>query len=101
ISSTWARAESDVFLKELDSSVRWYFARELLAPVLHGSAKSVSSDIRKADKKLFEEYGREIKLVFSEIEKARADKTGANIVDAAQLSELTRALVEKTQSHLT
>jgi hypothetical protein len=99
-SSSWTSLDSQMFFKDLDTSLRWYLARELTIPVLTGSPAAIAREVKRADRKLFDDHGKEIRLLFSEIQKALSAKEVVSVIDATQIAELTRSLTEKINRRL-
>jgi hypothetical protein len=96
----WTKDSSLAFFRELESSLRWYLAREFNAPVLNGRPKAIAEEIKRADRAIFDELGRDLRQLFSEIEKAASADFGASLEDAHQLSELTRSLTERIHTRV-
>lgn len=82
------------YLKQLDDSFRAYLMREFVVPADEWSDGAVLKDIKKRNKTLFKEAGKDLAAAMREMKRAKAAKR-INVADCEQLQEISRKLVDK------
>lgn len=90
----WPRDASRAFFKELDSQFRWFLARELVIPALDSSAGAILKDLKKADRDVYKQSARDLRVALLELRKAQGAASSTS-EDALQLLDLTRKVADR------
>ena len=94
----WALDKANLFLRELESALRWYLARELVIPAFDRSPTELARDLKRKDGRLDKAVRRELVIALQELEKASAAMAGNKILsvgDAQQILELARGVADR------
>lgn len=91
----WTPDEAQKHFTELDQSIRWFLARELVIPAIDSRPKRVVREVEKVAPNLFKEIRKDLLLALTELEKAISNAKAAKAEDAHQLTELCRRLADR------
>ncbi len=101
---SWPDERVQDFLRELDQTLRWFLARELIVPAVDRSPREVVRSIKRADERLFKLIRRDLGVILSELHKAQRLKPSASdaqrvsVSDAQQLIDLARMVADRVDS---
>ncbi|MBV2169462.1 MAG: hypothetical protein KUL82_12220 [Bdellovibrio sp.] len=84
-------------LEETHSMFKLYLTRRYQVPAVEWGDRLVLKDLKKHHKKMFQEYGDELKKLLKEYERGFQDKANLKERDVLNISTHTRVLVEKME----
>ncbi len=95
VSGEWSQEAEKAFFKELDETLRWFLARELVIPVFDRKPNDIVKTLKKSHRGIYEVLRRDFTIALTESEKALKSSKRISTEDAAQLLELCRTLVTR------
>jgi hypothetical protein len=86
--------EVKTFIVKLDDSFRWFLARELVTPAFDSSPNEIRASLRRKNRDLDKDAGRDLVMVLKELVRAKASKSDLTAHDGRQLLELCRKVAD-------
>ncbi len=83
-----------IYMKDLDASFRMYLLRELLVPANEWSTGAVMRDIKGRHKKVYKNWGPQVRRTLVEFDRAHKDPQAATFEDCEQMREMSRRAVD-------
>lgn len=100
VSGAWSEKDRRAYLDEVDSAFRWYLARTLILPVFDQPTREILRDLKRINKKMYNDLRREFTVTLTELERARRAPAQVSVEDAQQIMELARGLADQIRQRL-
>lgn len=97
----WQPPVAQKAIESLDSSYRWFLAREFKVPAHQWSANLVHREVKKIDRKLFKKAQKQLEISDRELRRARKNFSIVSLQDFQQLLEIVRKAADLIRSQRT
>ena len=90
-------ANARQFAGEINDIARLYLVRSLVVPAQDWSVSDVVREIKRQNRKVFDECGPDIRRVLRELERSNSSGAKLNVEDCEQLSLMVRKMVDHVE----